>query len=243
MYPVEIYIYSNPKTGSQTLLETFEKNNYITRHLHSSNRFLNNPPVCGFYWTNFLKEKNTIFEWMDFSLTKYNKIYIIDSYRNPIERLISHFFQSEIQKIKNYKNKNIEELIKYFNENLLWKLCKVNGLEEPFYHYNIENFTEFNFKKKYNLKEVDDKVFVKLRFKDINDWNKILSEIFNKDITIYNRNLTQDKDINNLYINFKAKYKVPIKYLISIINDKEFNIYNTTEEKLDYIIYWLNNCE
>jgi hypothetical protein len=236
MYPVEIFIYCSNKSGSQTLLKTFEKKSYKVRHLHGANDFIKNKE-CGKYWTNFLKEKKTIFEWMDNSLLTFNKIYIIDSYRDPIERLVSHFFQSPI---KNIKSKSISELIKIFNTEYLWTLPRVNAIDEVFHHYNIKNFDNFDFNKKYNIKEVNNKVFIKLRFKDINNWGQILSNIFGKNIKIENENLTKDKEIYQIYTQFKKEYKVPLKFLLYVINDTAFNIYNTPKDKYDYIKYWLN---
>lgn len=245
MYAVRIFVYCSQKTGSQTLLNTFEKNNYIVRHLHGDNQYFNKK--YGMYWQNFLKEKNTIWEWIDYSIKNNNDniVYIIDSYRDPIERLISLFFQAEIYKIKDYDKLSIQYLIDYFNNNLLYKLPRVDAIDEVFDYYKKENFKSFDFNNKYNICKFDNKIIIKLRYRDINEWSNILSKIFGKNIELYNENITKDKDpkIYNLYKNFKLKYKVPKKFLEEeVLNNYSFNIYNNENDKIFYKKYWYNNC-
>jgi mRNA degradation ribonuclease J1/J2 len=108
-------------------------------------------------------------------------------------------------------------------------------------HYGLDIFTDFNFKNKYSIKEKDNLVFIKIRFNDINEWSQILSNIFNKQIKMYNDNLTETKEINNLYKEFKEKYIVPVNYLnYFTLHDTKFNIYNNEDEKIKYINYWKN---
>ena len=77
-------------------------------------------------------------------------------------------------------------------------------------------------------------------FKNINKWEEQLSEIFQKKIIIQNENLTINKNINNLYEEFKKKYKVPKNYLLNeLINDSEFKIYNSEKEQKEYIELWM----
>ena len=105
---------------------------------------------------------------------------------------------------------------------------------------NVPLFDSFDFEKRYNIAEYDNIVYIKIRFNDINDWNKILSEIFNREITIYPDNLTENKQVAELYKKFKEQYKVPKDYLVNHLpNDKMFKIYNTDEEQKLYINNWM----
>ena len=72
-------------------------------------------------------------------------------------------------------------------------------------HYELEPFTTFDFKKRFIIKEKGNIIFIKILFSDINNWNVILSEIFNKNIVIYKANLTKYKEVNSLYNEFKKK--------------------------------------
>ena len=90
------------------------------------------------------------------------------------------------------------------------------------------------------MKEVDNKVFIKILFKDIKNWDKILSSVFNKNIIIHNDNISNTKSYFHIYNEFKKKYKVTKEYLDNdLINDKEFLIYNTKEEQEKYINEWV----
>ena len=75
----QVFIYCSGKSGSSTLLNTFKMNYYQCTKLHTNIKF---------EW----QFKKSIFDMIDSSCEKFDKIYIIDSYRTPIERKISSFF-------------------------------------------------------------------------------------------------------------------------------------------------------
>ena len=99
--------------------------------------------------------------------SKREKVYLIDSYRLPIERKISSFFQNINKRVPHWKQCSINDLINIFNEKFLYKLEEYNSLKEGFDYYNIQYFDTFDFNKKYVYREHDNKVFIKLRFADI----------------------------------------------------------------------------
>jgi len=219
-----VFIYSGGKCGSSTLALTLNKSSYHTIHIHG---------CC--YYEKITNGKN-IFNTINNSSKHYEKIYIIDSYRTPIERKISSFFQNIKSHLPSYETLNINQLIEYFNSNLLYNLEDYHPIDEVMDYYNIPKFETFDFEKGYNIAYKDNLVIVKLLFNDIDKWDKILTQIFKKKITMYNRNLTKDKPIYNLYNNFKINYKVPKEYLLNNIkNDKYFKIYNTINEQEQYI--------
>lgn len=224
----DVFIFCGGKCGSSTLDETFTKNSYKTLHSHSNSYYKSR------------HNGNNIFNVINLSSIN-NNIYIIDCYRNPIERKISSFFQGIHKSLPNYKNLKITELVDYFNTNLLHKLENYHPINELFLHYNISLWEKFDFEKKYNIFIKDNKIFIKILFNDIKIWDKILSEIFKKKIIIYNRNITKEKPIIDIYNKFKTIYKVPKIYINDILkNDTEFKIYNTQLEQDEYIKNWLN---
>jgi hypothetical protein len=227
----KVYVLCGGKCGSSTLNSTFNKNNLRSIHLHSMS--------C--YQKRYNK-KNDLHCAIYNSCKTNGKIYVIDSYRTPIERKISSFFSNIQSHLPLHKNLQIEEIIDIFNKSYLNNLEEYHSINYILDHYNINRFTEFNFEKKYNLIEKDNKIFIKILFKDISNWDKILSEIFQKKITIHSDNLTTNKSMNDLYKKFKEKYKVPKTYLENqLINDVEFKIYNTKEEQEKYIKKWMEN--
>lgn len=225
----EIFVYCGGKCGSMSLYETFINTGYKCCQLHSN-----------YYWMNVLKNKTPIFEIIENS-SRDKKVYIIDSYRTPIERSISSFFQNINLLLPNYNELTVDEIIDWFNSNKKFLSEDYHPINEILQHYNVPNFNSFDFNKRYNIIEKDNKVFIKILFDDLNNWDKILSNIFNKPITIYSRNLTINKSTNSLYTTFKQKYKIHESYFSDyLINDNEFKIYNTIEQQYDYINKWNN---
>ena len=221
---VDVMICAGGKSGSETLKNTLQKNGYRTIKFHNH----------GCYKNQFGKDE--VIKSIKIS-SKNKKLYMIDSYRLPIERKISSFFQNQIYQYLKYEE-NVEEIIKIFNNKYLQMLENLESIDIIFNDLKIPKFKVFNFDKRYNFLEKDNIIFIKLRFKDINNWGEILSEIFNKKIIIKPQNLTKDKKIYTLYKKFLNEYKVPKSYLEIIKKNKDFILYNTFEEQKEYIRYW-----
>jgi len=223
-----VFVYCGGKCGSSTLHTTFINNNYNSLHVHSNE-----------HYQSFCEDYSTIFEHIDITCKKHERVYVIDSYRTPIERKISSFFQNISSHLPNYEALTIQELIDWFNNNMIMHLEEYHSINEAFAHYNLPSFTKFDFTRRYNIMQHKNITFIKVLFKDIHNWGAILSQIFQKEITMYNENLTENKEIYNLYKQFKELYKVPQTYLYkALLQDAEFKIYNTEIEQADYIRIW-----
>jgi hypothetical protein len=196
-----IFVYCGGKCGSTTLANTFTKNNYQAIHVHSAIK----------YQYTF-KTTYDIYELINASAQNYKTIYFIDSYRLPIERKISSFFQNIQTHLPNYINFTLTALIKFFNQNMLYGLEEYHSINEVLDHYQLPLFTGFDFEKRYNLVKKNNKVFIKILFKDIGEWTTILSDLFQKPITLYTHNTTSEKPINSLYQDFLhlLTFKTPI---------------------------------
>ena len=215
------------------------ENGFKTLHVHDD-----------YYFKNFLKPSAKF----KIRLLKYpsifdvindcnNTIYIIDSYRTSIERKISSFFQNIHTHVPNYLDLSVEDIINIFNEQYLHILDNYHSINEALTHYDVPLFQTFDFQKRYNILRKDNKIFVKILFKDIKKWNIILTEIIGKNIIIHSDNLTENKGVAKLYTEFKSKYKVPKTYIENVlINDEQFKIYNTAEKQEEYLKYWLEKC-
>ena len=225
---IDIFVYCGGKCGSSTLHTTFKHNGFKSYHTHTN-----------YYFQHVLKPNfsKTIFDVIDFN-AKTKPIYIVDSYRTPIERKMSSFFQNITKYVPHYAELTIHELIHYFNTNLLHKIEEYHSIDEVMHHYGLNPFTTFDFEKKYNIIQKDNLIFVKIRFNDIQEWPSILSTIVNSPIVLHNHNLTNTKPIHKLYAQFKDNYCLPEKYLNQLLKDAQFNIYNSEEEKEKYIHYW-----
>ena len=154
---------------------------------------------------------------------------------------ISAFFQNLYEHLPNYKELSVEEIIHFFNQKMLYKLEEYHSINEVLQHYDVPLFDTFDFDKRYNIVKKDNKIFVKILFRDIGNWSSILSEILGKDIVIHdNDNISENKEeYYSLYKEFREKYRIPLPYLENLMNDGEFTIYNTYEQQRDYINHWL----
>jgi hypothetical protein len=115
------------------------------------------------------------------------------------------------------------------------------SFDELFRHYNISDaFKEFDFDKNYGMYQYENMVFIKLRFCDIDNWGKILSNIFGRELTMTPTNLAKEKFYYEKYLEFKNNYKVPRSFIKELLKDEHFNAYNTVEEKRQYLKYWMD---
>ena len=219
------------KCGSTTLNYTLKSSGFkMIEHIHSKLHFIK------------LFNHDGLLDLIK-KCSSNKKLYIIDSYRTPIERKISSFFQHMHQKIPNYKNKNIEELINIFNTEYLNKIEEYHPLDSIMRELGSDSFNSFDFNKRYVKKEKGNLIFIKILFSDLKDWGEILSEIFNKKIIIQKKNLSQDKEYHLIYEEFKKKYKTTEYYLNNILrNDKYFKIYNTKEQQEKYIEKYMQSA-
>lgn len=213
---IQVYINCSGKSGSKTLEKTLSKY-FNCLHTHGN-----------FYFQKYIVKNNSIdlYDCIKESMKFYDKVYVIDSYRTPFERAFSSSFQ-------NNKNTTIEN----FNYNLLIGE-NYNCLDELLYNFNINFSSVFDFEKKYIHIEYENLNIIKLRLSDIDKWGNILSSIFNKDIQIESYNLSKNKSYYDTYMYFLENIKIPKKYFESIVNSKDFNLYNTPQEQEAYINKW-----
>jgi len=222
---INIIVNCSGKSGGCTLYNTFISNNYKAIRCHNDYEF------------KFSNSTNiSLYDVIDNN----KDILIIDSYRNPIERKISSFFENINTYLPNYNELTVDEIINFFNNNnFIYDLEEYHSINELLDHYNLPRFASFDFNRKYNFCNKNDKYFIKIRFKDINEWSKILSKIFNKYIFIKNSNLSLNKEYSDTYNEFIYKYKVPKKFLEeNLENDIEFKIYNSIYEQDEYLQKW-----
>lgn len=92
---------SSHKTSTQTLLAIFNKNNYKAIHCHC----IDNLKLC---FVNPLTKETFRQYLINYKNIKTKKLKIITCVRNPINRLLSSFFQSFSTDEINFKNISIE---------------------------------------------------------------------------------------------------------------------------------------
>jgi len=235
-----VFIYTPPKVGSTTLVTSLRISyarglNVI--HIHDETML---SIITGIKNIHNI----TINELINYNSSIGKLVYVIDVYRNPIERKISEYFEllsayhfnTTDNNIGNYK---LELLIKRFNS-----LFPFLGRDDYFFEkYNIDVPEKFDFDNKYLLVEKNNAKYIKLRLCDSNEWNRILSNILNIDIVIVSDYQTENKNIRDIYKNFNDQYKIPYNLFDTIKNCKYFNYYNSEIEKENYINKWNSKLE
>lgn len=234
-----VFVYSAPKVGSTSIvtsLRIFAEDKLDVVHIHDE-VMLN---VLG-------RVKNVTVN----QLIQYNKylgkdVYVIDVYRSPIERKISTFFE----KIGSYHFNNTDEKVNEYN---IQKV--INRFNKIFPHigegdhfidkYNIPIPQKFDTNKKCVLLECGNGIkYIKLRLKDSRMWPTILGKIFKINMVLIKDYESINKPIKDLYLKFKALYKIPRNLLDNIMQCKYLNYYYSQTEIKEYYDEWIKKtCE
>jgi len=229
-----VFIYSAPKVGSTSLvssLRIFGIDKLDIIHIHDEMML------------------NTLANITNISVNEiiqYNKylgkdVYVINIFRNPIERKISTFFE----KIGSYHFNNSDSNVNNYDVNKV-----INRFNNVFEHigngdhfidtYKINIPNSFDFVNKYLLVEEQGIKYISLRLKDSDCWQNILTNIFGFHIHIIKDYESSDKPIKDLYARFKNNYRVPSNFLIDITNNIYMKYYFSIDEIRDYYNYWSN---
>lgn len=225
---INVICITGGKCGSTTLRETFSNNGFKTIKCHNKHCF---NKQFGYDGLIDLIDRS--------SLNK--KVYLIDSYRRPIERKISSFFENIRFNVPDYQDKNFEELNEIFINRYMKQIEEYESINDIMLHYGVELFSTFDFEKGYIKKEKDNIVFIKILYSDIQEWGKILSNIFNREIVVKSRNVTCNKEYSDKYEEFKREFKLPISYINEIKNKDSFKVFNTQEQQNVYIDKWMQS--
>jgi hypothetical protein len=225
-----VFVYTPPKVGSTILVSSIRLSasyKFSVVHLHDEDMLF---VLTGL--TNI-----TINE-----IIKYNKyigrnVYVIDVYREPLERKMSEFFDklasfhfnNVVDKVNNY---NVNRLIARFN-NIFTHIANGDHYFDKLTEIIKPN--EFDFEKKYLNQKVFDISYIKLRLRDSAQWGNILTGILGTEITIINDYETDKTPLKDIYQRFKNAYKIPSNYITQIENCPYFKYYLSSVEQVGYI--------
>ena len=230
-----IFIYSKPKVGSTSLVTSirlFASRIYNVIHIHDELML----KVLGKI------ENITINEIILFNKYIGKEVFVIDVYRSPIERKISTFFE----KIDSYHfNNTCQEINSYDIRKLITRFNKIFehiGNGDNFLDvYNIPVPEQFDYENKFLFLEINGIRYIKLRLKDSDVWDKILTTLLSVPIKIVKDYETSEKNIKDMYNKFKENYKIPINFLTNISECKYLQYYYSSEEIKEYIELWNKN--
>jgi hypothetical protein len=227
-----IFIYCPPKVGSTTLVSSFRMvMNKVANVIHIHNE------VMLEVLTGIKNIK--VVELIEYIATKVEKMYVIDIYRTPIERKMSEYFD----KLTFHFN-NTEDSIKQFGvDRIIDRFNKIYPfLEYDDYYsntYNIDTPIGFNYEDKYIMNKKNNINYLKLRLMDSNEWPKILSKIFCREIIIIEDYLTEDKVLGKKYKEFKDNYLLPYNFYNDLCKDSaNLTKYLSSDECMEYLDKW-----
>ena len=199
-----VFVYSAPKVGSTSIvssLRIFGTDKISVIHIHDEEMLRVLGRISGV----------TINEIILFNKGLGRDVYVIDVYRSPIERKISAYFE----KIGSYHFNNKDEIVNKYNVNKV-----INRFNNIFPHiangdhfidkYNITIPSQFDYSNKYLLVEENGIKYIKLRLKDADVWDSILTNIFGTTIKLLKDYESTNKPIKDLYKRFKYIYKIPV---------------------------------
>jgi hypothetical protein len=230
-----IFVYCPRKVGSTTLVSSIRLSaakKYTLCHVHGNETILELTGI-----------KNiSVMDVIKFNKDQGKEVYVIDIYREPIERKMSEFFEllsilhfnNSEEKISEY---DIDKLVRRFN--LIFE--HISNSDYYFDVYGVNHVDSFDFDNKFLLNELGGIKYIKLRLKDSNLWGKQLSKIFEVKIHIVKDNETSSKIIGELYRKFKESYKLPKNLYEFIAKSKELRFYNTEDEIKEYLNKWKIN--
>jgi hypothetical protein len=231
-----IFVYCPPKVGSTTVVSSLRisaSNKLTVIHLHNDIML-----KVLFNITN-----TTVNEIIHFNKFLGKKVYVIDIYRTPVEHKMSSFFENIDTfhfntSIENLKTYSIDRLIKRFN--YLFPHLVTGDYYRETYNIPTQQHQSFDFENKYLLTEQNGITYVKLRLKDSHVWKDIFKKILQMDIYIVSDYETDNKNIKEVYKNFKTNYKIPKNFIDTIKNSPQFLFYNDIHERNEYLKTWEN---
>jgi len=230
-----VFIYTPPKVGSTTLVTSLRlscSRGINVFHIHDETML---SVITGIKNNNNI----TINELIQYNSSIGKKVYVIDVYRNPIERKISEYFELLTSYHFNTTDNNIGNYKLELLARRLNSLFPFLGKGDYFFDkYDIDVPEKFDFEKKYLLVAKNNVTYIKLRLCDSSEWSNILTNILNINIVIIKDYQTENKIIGDVYKKFNDYYQIPYNLLETIKQCKYFNYYNSDIERETYMNRW-----
>lgn len=228
-----IFVYSAPKVGSTSLVSSFRifcSHLYNVIHIHDEHMVALLLGVRGISVNDVIRHTRQVLG---------HDVYVIDIYRNPIERKMSVFFEKIASFHFNMSNSDMiacpmHKLVKRFNQLFIhigegdWFLDK----------YSISVPPTFDVSNKYVKVEQDGVHYVKLRLMDFSKWPSILSSLFGTPIRVVSDNEGMNTELKPLYLKFKQMYLIPSVLLKHVMSSRDVNYFLSDDEKHEYANEW-----
>lgn len=227
-----VFVYSPPKVGSTTIVTSLRlsaNHMFHVFHFHDEQALQILTGIVGV----------SIEEVVQYNSCLGREVYVIDIYREPLERKMSEYFG----KLSSFHFNNTPENVKKYRMQTL--IDRFNSL---FPHIGegdhfLEKFSviqhmkphRFDFDKKYIWLKHENVHYVKLRLRDSAIWGKLLKEILGEDVVMVRDYERKDLPLGDLYLQFKQQYKIPENFIEDIQASGTFGYYLDDNEQVSYL--------
>jgi len=227
-----IFVYCPPKVGSTSLVSSLRLSAthlFKIFHIHDETMLHILTGISGV----------SIQEIIDYNSSLGRNVYVIDIYREPLERKMSEYFG----KLAAYHfNTSIGNVKKYHMKRLVTRFNQIFphiAHRDYFYEKNTEltsppNFT-FNFNTGYIVQKQENITYLKIRLRDSAEWGRILKEVLGAEITIIKDYQRDNLALGDVYKAFKAGYRVPSNFIAHMQADPHFKFYLSPTEQAEYV--------
>lgn len=239
-----VIVYCGGKCGSTALLEFFRGQGMPVVRIHNMDHFVEEH-------LRGLTPRPTFRELVRFLQKHYGMIYVVDAYRDPIERRMSSFFQNfrfNLERMgispSSWKGMSTHERMASFEESGIPILERRNGIDSVYRDF----FTAcYDFQAKRQVLDRGDGVrLIKLRFVDIDQWPLILQPVIpgllsHKSMPRTNAT-AENKKWGAEYSEWRRSFRLRNPGIFwFMVMDPVFHKYHTMEELVDYHNKWLQD--
>lgn len=239
--PMMVIIFCGGKSGSSALLEFFRTQNIPAVRIHNMDHFVEEH-------LRGMTPRPTFWEFIKFIRKYCGMINVIDSYRNPIERRMSSFFQNfrfNLDRMgvspQTWRRMTLRDRMRTFEQLGIPILERRNGIDSIDKEFFMGSF---DFVQKRQILDRDGTRMIKLRFVDIGDWPKILHRLIpgvSASAEMPRANITENEPKRGAeYAEWKQSFRLTDPSIFwFLVMDPIFHKYHTMEELVAYHDKWL----
>lgn len=225
---IEIFLYCCHKSGSTSLLNSLISRKRDVIRLHNNHSFKWKMRQGG-----YKKElAYTINDIINYCSLK-NQVFVIDVYRDPLEKNISTIFEKYKKEIALLK---YDQMLDFLDEKFLLELERSSFEEWP-----IDVFSyPFDKEKGYQVIVKNNITYILLKFDRIPEWGTQLGHILNQmDLTLTAHNVTMcKKNIRDNYKYALENWKIPKEYIAYFLNKDRLKALHHFLTETEYTNYY-----
>ena len=235
---IKYFIFTGGKTGGSTLHESLKN----SLHVHCDRDLWNKD-------SKLEKYNIGIKDLIDYTYNKNKKkVFVISSYRDPISRTISSFFENYEFNVRK-KNATLKEQLAVFNDNFFVQYEEYHPCLNKQDLFGLDIYKKpFDTEKGYTLYENDTIKLLLLKFDIINKWKDIihlyLDEDSKRDFTYKQSNFSPEKWYSSTYKIFKNNFYTTNHLLnLKILNNSPLLDYiYTPQQRAALVSIWRSYC-